>query len=267
MNRIRHIVQASSRRDATTVYILADMHLGAAASDEKRIRDAIKRIEEEGASWIGLGDMVDAIGRQDKRAREGLLAPWLHGETRIWSVQRRYLADLLRPIGGQCLAYLKGNHEEYVEAGGIDLYYSVAEEAGIPEDRLLGMSGFIRLAIRRSDGSNGGATTTYTIYAHHGWGGGELLGGHALKLERMPSRYDADIYMMGHGHRALMARSIVEGYNGLREVVMVEAPGFLRKYVDDETTYPERRGLPSTACGAGVLRLWPDGNRTVKVEV
>jgi len=28
MNRIRHIVQANSRKDATTVYILADMHLG-----------------------------------------------------------------------------------------------------------------------------------------------------------------------------------------------------------------------------------------------
>ncbi len=264
MNRIRHIIQAGSRKDAVTIYILADLHLGAAASDEKHIRDAVREIEESGAYWIGLGDMVDAIGRQDKRSREGLLAPWLHGETRIWSAQRRYLAELLRPIGGQCLAYLKGNHEEYVEAGGIDLYYSVAEEADIPEDRLLGMSGFIRLAIRRGEGGN---TTTYTIYAHHGWGGGELLGGHALKLERMPSRYTADIYMMGHGHRALMARSIVEGYGGLREIVMLEAPSFLRKYVKDETTYPERRGLPSTACGAAILRLWPDMGRTIHVEV
>ncbi len=264
MSNIQHNIQVGSRRECVTIYILADLHLGAAAADERLIKDTLREIEKSGAYWIGLGDIADGIGRQDKRVREGLLAPWLHGETRLWSAQRRYIAELLKPIGGKCLAYLKGNHEEYVEAGGIDLYYSVAEAADIPPDRLIGMSGFVQIIINRAER---GSATTYNIYAHHGWGGGELLGGHALKLERMPARYLADIYMMGHGHRSLMSRNVVESYEGTRSIVMLEAPGFLGKYVDGETTYSERRGFWETARGAPRIKIWPDMRRTIKVEM
>jgi len=264
MKRIEHAITVSSRTDPVTIYFLSDLHLGHAAANETAISAAVKEIEESGAYWIGLGDIVDAIGRQDGRYREGLLAKWLYGCTTIWREQRRHAAELLRPIATQCLAYLTGNHEEYVRTAGIDVYYSLAEEAGIAPDRCLGMSGFIVLKLRRGDH---GGTRTVVIFAHHGWGGGELLGSQALKLERLPGRYQADIYAIGHGHRALYTTQYMETAYGPRRIVLLEAPGFMGKYADDEATYGERRAFTASPAGAPAVVVYADSKGTVEVKL
>lgn len=262
MERIRHIITVQSRDEPVIVYLLSDAHVGHAACQEQKLRENVRAIAERGAYWIALGDMLDAIGREDKRAREGLLASWLHGKTRLWQEQRKYLADILKPIAGRCLAYLKGNHEEVVEQHGIDMYYSAAEMAGIAPENLPGMSCFLRLTIRRSCGG----ARNVDFYLHHGWAGGRLLGGHALELERLPGQYVADIYAIGHGHRHLLTRMLLECYNGYRHVILMELPGYLSKYVGGETTYAERRGFRSVPLGAVVLRLYADTSRTIEVE-
>lgn len=268
MDAVVHRIDVGSRTDEVKVYVLSDVHIGSALCDEKKFLAVVERIANEGAYWIGLGDMADAIGREDIRHKESLLAPWLHGENAVFRLQRRTLAKYLQPIADKCLMYLLGNHEEYTERRiGVDMYYSVAEEAGIAPECLVGMSGYLQLTLRRK---SGGARTA-VIYAHHGWGGGNYLGGMALKLERMPGQHHgADVYLMGHTHRLF---TCVDAYDycdkggNVRVGYMhyANCGTFAHTTKKSDATYTERLGKTQSPIGYVQIVLRADTGRTTDV--
>lgn len=208
MRLISHTVQYQNTDDVFTLYHLTDLHIGAAACDEKLLRQDIQRIAADpSARWIGGGDYLDAIARKgDKRYMEDTLAPWLRGKNDVVGQQRDYAADLLSPIAGKCLGLIKGNHESAVEKYNDRAIYHelvriIAQAAGKEDSELaLGVHGYINLSFQYLAANSTGHGWRMTIYTHHGFGGGGMPGAHALTLGRILGRYECDLALMGHRH-------------------------------------------------------------------
>ena len=49
------------------------------------------------------------------------------------------------------------------------------------------------------------SSRSFTIFAHHGAGGGRSSGAPLLTLERVALHFDADLYLMGHQHKKTTA--------------------------------------------------------------
>ena len=265
MRCVSKTIEYDSRSDVFRVIPFGDTHLGHIAADERLIQRTIDDIRDsDNTFWMGLGDMVDGIGRMDKRHREESLAPWCHGINRVFKEQRDYAVEMFLPIGNKCIGYVMGNHEEYLEASGVDLYYSVLE--GIldndDESLALGMSGFIVLKFRRTNAERKGGTTTIVLYVHHGAGGGLLMGSKAIKLERLPASYVADIYIIGHTHTKLafpLSQVAVNrgGRIEARDMWLCNTGGFMRNAVESTAIYSERKMYKPLPLGSIEIELRP----------
>jgi len=261
---ITRTIEHDSRSDVFRIIPIGDTHLGHIATDEKLVQRTIDRVKEPDTYWIGLGDICDSIGRTDKRHTEESLAPWCHGVNRVFKQQRDKAVEMFQPIGDKCLGYIMGNHEEKLEAHGTDLYYSVLEGIVDNDDESLamGMSGFLVLKFQRSNGDRKGGTQTFVFYLHHGAGGGRKMGSKAIRLEDLPSSYDADIYIMGHTHTKLAfpAQRLVPTRTGKlkeRELWLCNTGGFMRNTVESTTTYSERAMFKPLPLGSIEIELRP----------
>ena len=256
-------IEHDSRADVFTIVPLGDVHLGAAACDEKLFQQTVDHIRDTPETfWIGMGDMVEAIPRQDKRYNEDVVAKWLHGKSAIIKYQRDRLIETLKPIGHKCLAYVLGNHELCIsEQHSSDVYLDVIEAIRpTPEtDLRMDMAGWLLLKFQRCDK---GGTRTIKIYTHHGFGGGDLMGGSALKLERLSESFDADIYCMGHTHKRLVFPTVMTSVTRTGGIIAqnryhINTGSFLKTALPIGTTYSERFGKKPLSLGAVEIEIRP----------
>jgi hypothetical protein len=164
-----------------------------------------------------------------------------------------------------------GNHELAVEEDlSADMYLDVLEALNTGHDLRIGLSGWVNLKFRRCD--NGG-TTTIKIFLHHGWAGGDLMGGVALKLERLSSSYDADLYLMGHLHKLICFPSVYLGTDRSGKIVSktrysICTGSFLKTALDDATTYAERKGFKPVSLGTAKITITPGAeSNPIHVEI
>jgi predicted phosphodiesterase len=190
-----------------TVRVLSDIHLGVRACDEALLQRAVDEIRRTPHMyWVGLGDVCDFVGRSDKkRFRASALAPWIGVADidDIAAAQVRKAVEVLGPIADKCLLFLMGNHEEAIaKYQDNDVYGAMRrglEAQGMAEGVATGYAGMLRLVWDFNSRVN-----TLNVLGHHGYGGGALLGGKALRLARyMADNPDADVVLMGHVHSAL----------------------------------------------------------------
>lgn len=279
MRAVTKDINLAERGESFNLYPIGDTHIGAAQCDEAALKALVAEVAADPKGyWLGMGDLPDAIGRNvgDKRAEESALAPWLHGEMRVFEKQRERVIETFKPIASKCLGLLEGNHEHAaLHYHGTDMYYAVAEalqrEGGQAESLALGYLGFVRLRFRyRTQGAserkdNGGDKSyPYTIVAHHGWGGGRKAGAKALKLEDMCRLYDADIYLMGHVHSEIPLKGVrlavsTQGKIQERQWVSVMTGTFLRGHDlnSEASTYAEIAGYPPTTIGSPRITIQP----------
>jgi predicted phosphodiesterase len=264
MRVIVKTIEHNSRSDVFRIWPLGDVHWGARACDEGLFRKTVAQIKANNDFWIGMGDMTECITRRDKRHQEDVLAPWLWGHGPVLSLQQESLVEEVKPIGSQCLAYLEGNHELAVEEDGTDMYLSVVKAIRATEstDLHMGMSGFLVLKFRRTDTDRKGGTSTFTFYLHHGFGGGDLMSGPAIKLERLAESYSADIYMMGHTHKQIVFAT--EVFSATRSGALqaekryhINTGTFLKSNLPEATTYSERFGKKPVVLGPVMIELRP----------
>ena len=263
MRHISHEIIYSSRASTIDIVPIGDVHLGHANCDEELLKQAIERVRTgDNTYWIGMGDMAECISRRDPRHVESNYAPWLHGVDRVFMAQRDALVERLKPIGHKCLAYLTGNHEQTaLDKSGVDVYHSVIEQIAPDRGLAMGVHGFITLKLRR--GKSGNDVQNYHIYAHHGFGGGRLSGGKALKLERLPGSYDAHLYLMGHMHSLEQVPGIrlyppnKGGRIMRREWRAVVTGSFLRTCVEGQEMYAEHKGYKPLPVGYPVVTITP----------
>lgn len=189
--------------------LLGDLHIGNAGADEGLIETVAKRLSGENVYWVDLGDAIDAVNMRDPRFDPRSLPEWISIADLIDlpKAQVARYRHFFGRLGETCLARLYGNHEfalqRHTER---DVYAELNRAIGLPEERALGYSGFVRLRFRHVSGRKRKVSDTWTqtVFLHHGHGGGRLAGAKALKLERMVLLADADIYAMGHTHTKLV---------------------------------------------------------------
>ena len=271
MRVIIHELPYKSRSDWFEIIPIGDIHLGNALCDEAALRRTVKHIKEtDRCYWGGMGDMIDGINRADKRFQESQIAEWLWGYDDVVGPQIEVLTQILNPIKDKCLWMLRGNHEDFVlQKFQRDVYYEICRKMGLSEKNpiMLGYRGFIVMRMQRQRSGTGGASTyTYTIFAHHGYGGGRLEGGKALKLGRLPKHYQADLLLYGHEHVKMIGQPIQQlrptatgGIVG-KMIYTCMTGTYLQGYDADgvKEVYSEVQNLPPSALGSITVKVNPD---------
>ena len=253
------------------LYAIGDTHIGSAACDEKRIAKLAQIIaEDDNALAVGLGDYIEAIAPSDWRWEPMQVAPFIGPENvnNIFYCQAAYFAEVFKATKGKWAMMVPGNHETvaarryHTDAGALiagwlgTAYQGQEDEAGWLKVRFFSGKG-------KSEKNRG----SLDVYCQHGWGGGELRGGDALKLERLCYRKQAAVVLLAHVHRAHAFPITVEGVDnagweqpetrwGVISYAMIEKHGYIAK-----------RGGNAPPIGYAVIEVERSTHEALRVSV
>ena len=251
----------------------SDIHIGSkefARDHFRRWRD--KHLKDKYAYFLGVGDMIEAIGPFDPRFTMDSIEP----KMRIQALIDEQIKDCIRelePIKSKLLGVCMGNHEfEILRRHGSDPTQRICEGLGVKN---LGYSCLLHMTLRPDDLEMGkvGGSRIVKLYAHHGWGGGtRTLGGDMTKVSRKPSEVVADIFVFGHSHQGWehpKARlDITSGGKPFsRDYLMVNTGTFKRGLSDGPIpTFEERMGYGPQKIGGRVIEIEVDTHKWVNLR-
>lgn len=261
MRVLRREFETDSRKTEYNIIPIGDIHIGAAACDEDRLKQVIERIRgDKNARWIGMGDYCDFINMRDPRFNSGVLADWIgiRDLADLVAAQKEYLLELLCPIADKCLGMVEGNHETSIHRFyERDIYSEIVTEikyAGKFESDTplaIGYYGWLLLHFKRKE-----QKSLVKVNLHHGYVGGKLAGAKALEMQRWLWSHDADIVIFGHSHNTAVQIEQTEGLDDTGRVEMkkrfgVYAGSFLKTINENgPATYSEIKGcLPIPSAG------------------
>ena len=222
---------------------LFDMHVGSAEFDVRKFikwRDDV--ISDPDTYLVVGGDLLDNglknsvtnIYEQTMRPRD----------------QKRYCAELLKPVAHKILGGTGGNHENRsVKESDDNPLYDVFSKLDI-EDKFRENICFILVRIGAENHNvAGNQRPTYSIAVTHGAGGGMYVGSGANRSERFGSIIDGlDVLITGHTHKPLnfpVSKLVIDPQNKQitqKQFVCVTASGWL-----NYGGYPVRKMLPPTS--------------------
>ncbi len=190
--------------------------------------------------------------------------------------QRDWIIEKLYPIRHKILGVTMGNHERRIwKEVGMDICKDIAKALGAPY-RAEG----IFLKISFGDGNNGteGRPYTYWIYATHGYGGARTKAAKAVKVERVSTWIDADVYVMSHDHVVNAApdvylkpdpRTHLDEATGFQvgkvtatRKMLVKSNAFLKW-----GGYSEMDGFPPVDLETPLIKFKGEGKPRIKVEI
>ena len=249
------------------------------AAHLKRLKRVLDWGVEHGAYFVGMGDMADVASPSN---REALRAARLYDTVRDTLEQGaestlEELKELLEPTRGRWLGMVEGHHLWPFEDG-TTTDTRLADFVGC---RFLGSAGLITARLP-AEGQH--KQPILKISAWHGEGGGGTLGAPLSKLERMVGDREADIYMMGHYHKALAAKKprlgSIGGERGgdprivHKDLLLVVTGSFMRSYLQGSKRdgragggYAEKAGMSPAALGVIACFVRPRRDRDGYVEV
>lgn len=258
----------ASRSEHFNLVGLGDIHLGNAGCDLKKLKEITDWIKSTPRTfWIGTGDYIDCINIADPRFDPYSIDPAynIKNLSRLIPQQIEDILTYLRPIKHKCLAMVTGNHEENIRLRyNFDVGYEISKDLKSP---LLGYDGWVMLQFTRKTPNQTcekSQITTYLIYVSHGFGGARKSGAKVNRLEDVASYMDADIIILGHEHKKIIAPPIIkltltkEGKLCYRKQIAVMAGSFLRGYTEGATSYVERKGYSPADLGIVKIMLKPD---------
>jgi hypothetical protein len=159
---------------------------------------------------------------------------------------------LMEVTRGKWACVIAGNHEtRAVTRYHIDVTAIIAEHLGTKYQGGTSESGWLLL---RLYGSNK-LRNTVRIYLQHGWGGGELRGSDALKMQRLLWRKGADAVLMSHVHRPMAFPETVETVGNTGWELTVEHWGVIAYPMVGKHGYLARRGGNAPPVGYAVLTI------------
>jgi len=255
---LKEILSSSRSDNEIDIVGLGDIHFGNPGCVVSRFEETIDWIADHpSAYWIGMGDYCECIEKQDKRFN------WDHINKEFYTPQAqfRWMEEALKPIASQCIVLLDGNHElAYWSKFSHNYTDAMAYNLGIP---YRGIDAYIRLLFKRqSEGMKKAATTTYNIYAHHGYAASRGVGGKAKSLQDLSSVYQGcDLYLCGHTHTKGPIMPIVfttfnDGMKQVsREMNFVYTGSFLDGHMDGVKSYAEEKAYAPLPIGSPVIHL------------
>lgn len=238
------------------------------AVDISLLKDTIKWGVDHNALWIGMGDLIDTESPSNRDAirRSGVYDSVVDALDGAAEELEDELKDLLKPTIGRWIGLLEGHHyHDYRDGTTTD-----TRMAQYLQTSFLGTCAYARLEfVPPASDKNRNGKVSFDIWAHHGRGGGGLVGSPLNKLETVTKGFSADLFLMGHTHKVAHARmqqvipvwGSKRGFLRHRDIHLVSTGAFLKGYVPQAKRegragglYPERNMLNPLALGAA--RIW-----------
>lgn len=209
-----------------TLWLIGDVHIGAAEFAEKRFKRDIDIIaDDHNARVVLIGDIINNATKSSvSNIYEERMSP---------SAAKKLAAQCLEPIKDKILAAVGGNHElRSVKEVDSDPAYDIMCKLNI-EHLYRRNAAFVKVMFGDVSGT-GIKNPTYTIMLTHGSGGGAMIGGSANKQMRTQAIYEGiDVFIQGHTHKALNffpQRVVFDKHNNkisFKTVTCVTAPSYL----------------------------------------
>lgn len=245
-----------------TLLVLGDAHVGASDCNEYLLEDTRERLKEPDTYYIELGDSCEFINRHDPRFDPAHLPEWIGPREfgNLTEAQIRRYIEIMGPVAHKCLGSVAGNHEETIYRHyDRDVYTELNDRLGIPRERQLGTSGFLRLRFVRANKLR----WAQVMFLHHGAGGSRKTS--VTRLAELPLAFDADIYTMGHTHTKIAYKQdkICFDYRSnkavSREMCMINTGSYKISYKDGEVgNYAEKKLLYPRNAGPVELWIYPE---------
>lgn len=257
-------------RDSAVVIPLGDIqYTGKDGSTViKLLKETIEKGQKLGAWYVGMGDYIDPMSPSN-RSR--------YRAANLYDTAKKFVDDaarnltlelyeeILKPTKGRWLGLLQGHHFHQYESGmTTDMHLAELLEAPF-----LGTCGYMRLVV--AEKRDKGASVSYSVWCHHGEGGGSSSGSPLLKLERMANNWDADLFMIGHMSKLVSApiERVYPIWHGTgaprlqhRKILLACTGSFSRGYIPGnkqgrvpQGDYVEQRMLTPTHLGSVTIRL------------
>jgi hypothetical protein len=206
------------------------------------------------AYFFGMGDYTDGCSTSE---RQTLARGELHDTTKdtLRGVYRGVTASLANELGfmrGRIIGMLGGNHFYELE-NGENTDHVLAHALGA---RYLGVCGFTLVNINTNHSKR---SFTFSIFAHHGKGGGKTIGAVLNSVDDMQRVADADLYLMGHTHgkgaapshprMRIMSSGAKEPYLRARVPMLGRTGSFLKTYETGKRAYGVDALYPACALG------------------
>ncbi len=171
-------------KDEVILATMGDWHVGAATCDMDAVEDFVGRVKDNGAMVLLMGDLTEnAIIGSVGAVFEQIMAP---------REQVKEVIRILEPIKDQIIGQVGGNHgNRTMKVAGINPDEIICWELQVP---YFGHTAAGRIRVGRN--------TDWRIVAHHGAGGGRLLGSKLnVVSQKLPDIVPmADLYLAGHTH-------------------------------------------------------------------
>jgi len=261
--------------DEIVVMPLGDLQYGASGSDLDGFAKWIEYGQHLGAYYIGMGDYLDLLSPSN---RVSWTSAKLYDSPRdAMQDQVEQLLDdvqqVLKPTKGRWLGLLAGHH--YFEfQDGTTTDTRLAQYLDTPY--LGDGAALLRLNFRRGQDKSG---TYCTIFCAHGLGSGATVASPMNKLERLASRFEADIFLCGHYHRKVgypfPCLTMTKGANPQlleKTKILACTGGWLKGYEGGsakggvpKSSYVEQALMPPTSLGGVILRIRPVHKRKTEV--
>lgn len=263
-------VKCQRQSDIQRIRFLGDVHLSSKNCDTDLLEFVAKkwRDDNDNALYVLMGDINDFASYSERT----ILAAGLHESTQMTlddmaAEQIDRFVDMFDFIIDKTIFVVEGNHK----------WQFVSKYPGMTSDQVLaarlgavwgGALCHCALAYRWDD--RGTAKMLITIAAHHGKAGGKRIGAAFNQIEDMASVLDANIYAMGHNHRADaihgFERLKLKRYHGKQDVaedigniaaapLYVRTGSFLKSYPSGQASYVVSRILPPSALGAVEVQI------------
>ena len=237
------------------IYPIADVHLGAIEHAKTEWEDFIKRVKDENAYLVSVGDLLNNSTRGVKFANpfDEALRPMEAKEK---------MTEFLYPLKDRILCITTGNHEERTKKDSDqDLTYDICCKLGI-EDRYRPNVCFMVVSIGERGNSNHGngvqSNATFTFCVTHGAFGGALTGGMVNRNERFGGIIEGlDCLVTAHAHKGAVTKPskiVIDPRNNIVSVkhyVAISCVSWL-----NYGGYAARKMLtPAQACDPQKIRL------------
>lgn len=171
--------------------LLSDLHIGAAACDDRRIRDDLTRASSYGCRVLIAGDVFDAIFHGDKRFSPSVIHPKLRGRDDVGNAALDLATGLLEPFASMIEVVGDGNHEtKFTQRTGIDLVGELCRRLNIQRG---GYGGVVTFRVGKHD---------FNVGYWHGAGGGSSIQAAAKQSARLLDVVEGlDVAWTGHRHQ------------------------------------------------------------------
>lgn len=235
------------------------------AVDIKGLKRAVEFGVEHDAWFIGMGDYIDLESPSNRRAlvQSGVYDSVVDAlDSKAEEIEEE-LQEILKPTIGRWVGLLEGHHfHEYQDGTTTDTRLCQFLKAPF-----LGTTGYVNLTFQTPEKH---INPSVNIWAHHGRAGGKLLSTPLNQLEHITKGFDADIYLVGHHHKAVhgvtsrvypLFSGRTEGTLHHKDIHLACTGSFLKGYVERHKVngrasglYAERGMLNPLALRS--LRIW-----------